>query len=192
MVSRAKLPLIMLFSLIIGVILIYLVGTKFLVDTSTIEISLEATSTLGGVGKQKQVNFPAPYFSLPDLSGEVKKLTDYKDKTVILYFWTTWNQSSRDQLTILNSYYTKVSNDPSVGFLAVNSQEDKSVVSNYIRRGGYTIPVVLDEKGDMGELYRISLLPAIFIIGTDGRVKDTYIGVLNEEAIREMVSKVAF
>lgn len=33
---------------------------------------------------------PAPAISLPDLSGNVVKLADFRGKVVMLFFWATW------------------------------------------------------------------------------------------------------
>jgi cytochrome oxidase Cu insertion factor (SCO1/SenC/PrrC family) len=33
---------------------------------------------------------PAPDFSLPDVGGGTRALSDYRGKVVLLFFWTTW------------------------------------------------------------------------------------------------------
>jgi cytochrome oxidase Cu insertion factor (SCO1/SenC/PrrC family) len=33
---------------------------------------------------------PAPGFSLPDLDGKVRSLSDVRGKVVLLFFWATW------------------------------------------------------------------------------------------------------
>ena len=33
---------------------------------------------------------PAPGFSLPDLEGKPRSLTDLSGKVVLVFFWTTW------------------------------------------------------------------------------------------------------
>jgi hypothetical protein len=33
---------------------------------------------------------PAPAFELPDLAGNVHRLSDLRGKVVMLFFWTTW------------------------------------------------------------------------------------------------------
>ena len=167
---------------ILGVVFIYFAGSRFLIDQPANELILEATSTQNiKINGQRAVDYPAPNFTLFDLNGEEKKLSDYKGKAIILNFWTTWSPISQDQTAILDSYYKKVKDDQNLAFLAINSQEDKSVISGFIRRGEYSLPVWLDEKGEAGELYKISILPITFFIDKNGRVKDVYIGVLSEE-----------
>ena len=137
------------------------------------------------------LEYPAPDFTLLDMAGKEKKLSDNKGKVVVLNFWTTWNPAARDQFVIFNSYYGSVNNNPDVILLAVNSQEDKSVVDNFVRRGGYGLPVLLDEKGVVGELYRISILPITYFISKNGQVKEIYIGILNAEDLKEKVTKLS-
>ncbi|RPH74338.1 MAG: hypothetical protein EHM88_22955 [Candidatus Rokuibacteriota bacterium] len=33
---------------------------------------------------------PAPEFSLPDLDGRPVKLSDFRGKVVLLFYWATW------------------------------------------------------------------------------------------------------
>lgn len=186
--------IIIVFSIILGFSLIYFVGSKFLTNQpSQQDITLLDPEDSGEVAKREgqTLDYPAPDFSLPDITGKEQKLSANKGRAVVLSFWTTWNPVAQDQFVILDSYYKDIKDNQDVALLAVNSQEDRSVVANFLRRGNYNLPVLLDEKGMAGELYKISILPITYFISKDGRVKEIYIGILKAEDLKDKVAKLS-
>lgn len=182
--------------MLLGVFLIYFAGARFLA-APTREISFaefgqyQTATTTAPAGAVRALNYPAPSFELPDLQNKKIKLSDFLKKAVVLVFWTAWNPAARDQIAILESYYQKNKDRGDLAMIAVNSQENKSVVSSFLKRGEYQLPVLLDEEGKTGEAYNINILPAFYFIGKDGRVKDEYIGVLNENELEERAAKLS-
>lgn len=183
--KNLKVWLIMLLVLIIGSVLIYFIASRFLIKAPP-EITIEAEEVL----EIPKINYPMLDFELPDIEGEKVKLSDYQDKIIILSFWTTWNPAAQDQIVILESYHREIKDKEDVILLTINNQEDKSIVSNFIRRGEYILPVLLDQDGEVGELYGINTLPATFFIDKEGKVKEIYIGILNREEIEDKVKKL--
>lgn len=45
---------------------------------------------LKALGFEPQTVRPAPNFTLPDLNGGNKKLSDWRGKPVLIIFWATW------------------------------------------------------------------------------------------------------
>lgn len=183
--KNLKLWLIMFLILIVGLVLIYLTASQFFTKKPK-EIAFESEEA----EEIPEIDYLALNFELPNIKGERVKFNDYQDKIIILNFWTTWNSAAQDQFAILESYYQEIKDKEDVVLLTINSQEDKSVVSNFIRRGEYILPVLLDQDGEISELYKINSLPATFFINKQGRVKETYIGILNKEEINNKVEKL--
>lgn len=176
--------LIIFLIFIIGIILIYFIASQFFKTSEEITFESEEVEEVG------QMGYLAPHFTLLNLEGEEIRTSDYKDKIIILNFWTTWNLVAKDQLVILESYYQEIKDNKDIVLLTINNQEDKSVVSSFIRRGEYVLPVLLDENGKIGQLYKISTLPATYFINQEGKVKEIYIGVLNQEEIKKKVERL--
>ncbi|MDO8264960.1 MAG: TlpA disulfide reductase family protein [Candidatus Parcubacteria bacterium] len=186
--KKIRIILIIILILIIGAVLIYFIAAGFFSGSSEkITFGISETEE---IPENKIIDYISPDFELPDIEGKKIKLGDYKGKNIILTFWTTWNPAAQDQIAVLERYYQRIKNEKDVLLLTINNQEDKSVVSGFIRRGEYTLPVLLDSNGKVGELYKISALPATYFINQEGRVKEIYIGVLNEEEIKNKVGQL--
>lgn len=184
--KNIKLWLIALLILIIGPVLIYLTASQFLIKGLSEEIVLGFQE----ISEIPETDYSRPDFELADIKGERIKLGAHQNKIIIIAFWTTWNPASQDQIVILESYYQEIKDKEDIVLLTINNQEDKTVVSNFISRGEYVLPVLLDQDGEIGELYKINILPTTFFINKEGRVKETYIGILNKEQIKNKVEKL--
>jgi len=183
-----KKSLITFLIFIIGVFLIYFIVSQFFEKISSEEVTFETEKE--EMTKDQKIDYSAPVFELSNIEGEKVKLSDYIDKMIVLTFWTTWNSAAQDQLVILESYYQEIKDSEDVVLITINNQEDKNVVSNFIRRGEYILPVLLDEDGAVGELYGIGVLPATYFINQERKVKEVYIGILNKEEIRDKVGRL--
>jgi len=174
-----------------GVALIYFTALHFLPKTPPREISLEVEKEeIGEAAVVTKKEYPAPDFELLNVRGETVKLKTFKNKIIVLTFWTSWNPAAQDQVVILENYFQEIKSSQDIVLLTINNMEDKSIVLNFIRRGEYSLPVLLDEEGKVGELYGITTLPATFFINKDGKIKEIYIGVLNKEEIKDRVGKL--
>jgi peroxiredoxin len=174
--------------LIAGTVLIYLAVSQFFKKEPKEEITIgPGEETLKEISEIKKADYLAPDFELLNIQEEKVKLSDFENKIIVLTFWTTWNPAAQDQIAILESYFQEIKESKDIVLLTINNLEDKSIVSNFIKRGDYVLKVLLDEKGEVGESYKISALPATYFINQEGKVKETYIGILSKEEIKNRV-----
>ena len=150
---------------------------------------------------------PAPEFELPIVSGEKRPdLYVFQDRVLdgrptVLVFWASWHQDSVDQLKILLETIAI----PDVGatsgvaepfeIIAVDLQEDKSRVVDFITRLGLVITrpslvYLVDETGEVGELYNVRTLPTTYFIDGQGVIQDIFVGVLNKNMLEERINKL--
>jgi len=177
---------LIVFVVIAGLIILLNITGKFFVTElvqNVILLGAEEKTALQPAGGKR-----APYFNLPDLSGRRVASSDALTKPMVLLFWTTWNNASVDQLAVLDTYVNKQESLPFAVF-TVNSQEDAATVKNFIRRGEYRLPVLLDERGALTEQYQARTLPATYFIGADGFIKDVVVGVMSEQELTVRVKK---
>lgn len=176
--------------IIIGIVaaiflILRLVGGIFIKEI-THEVSPQAYEDKNIIA---DLNKEAPFFELPDIYGNKIKVSDFLGSPLIVVFWTTWNSQAADQIKILDDYLFKNKNGL-FKIITINSQEDKSAVSGFIKRGGYQIQVLLDERGAVSELYRARSLPTSYFLDKNGVIQDIFIGVLNEKMLVDKSEKI--
>ena len=70
---------------------------------------------------------------------------------------------------------------------AVDLEESKEQVQPVKEKLIPDVPVLLDEKGDVGKLFGVGGIPQTVVIGKDGKVKKVFIGSGNESRIKSTV-----
>jgi len=131
--------------------------------------------------ENKVLNQKIPFFDLSGLDQNRVRLSEYINKPFVVVFWASWNVESVNQLKILSAYNSSLKKeDKLVPVLFVNSQEELNAVKSFVRRGGYDIKTVIDEKGEFTQNLNIKSLPTTFYVDRDGIVREVYAGVLSE------------
>ncbi len=111
----------------------------------------------------------APPFTLQDMSGREVSLDDYKGEIVIVDFWATWCGPCRMTMPMLDDIQEEYAGKMSV--LAVNLQEPKGVVREYILEHGLNSKVLLDEDGSVGRQYGAAAIPLQLLIDQNGIIR---------------------
>src|SRR5206468_12668974 len=79
---------------------------------------------------------PAPDFLLPDLNGQVVRLSQLKGKVVLLNVWTTWCPPCRKEMPTMETLYQRLKSADFL-MLAVSQDVDgRNTVVPYLREGG--------------------------------------------------------
>jgi cytochrome c biogenesis protein CcmG/thiol:disulfide interchange protein DsbE len=113
------------------------------------------------------VGSDAPDFALKDAEGKEHKLADYKGKVVFLDFWATWCPPCREAMPSVQKLHDHFKDKP-VAVFGVN-MNDRADPVKYMKDKGFTYGCLL--KGEkIANNYRVSGIPAFFIIGTDGKI----------------------
>ena len=183
--SRLKWGLIAIGVTGIGIVLLSVAGRLFIQEVVQ-EITIEETArTDFGI----EIGTTAPHWELPDLAGNSVPLEDFLGEPLVLTFWTTWNSMAVDQVSIFDMYLARFGSQLFT-IVAVNNQEDESVVANFVRRGGYSVRVLLDETGEIGEIYNAKHLPVTYFLDRDGIIRNVFVGVLSEEMLVERAKAI--
>jgi peroxiredoxin len=142
----------------------------------------------GGTSQPVAESSPAPDFTTTDLDGNAVSLSDYRGSPVVLNAWATWCGPCRMEMPDLEKLYQEYK-DQDVIVLAVNMGEPQNRVAGFIKDGGYTFPVLLDESmSAVGRPYRISSIPATFFIDREGKLASIRVGAMN---LAEMERRLA-
>jgi len=146
--------------------------TPLVSNSSEPEVSVSAPVT--GVAKDAL----APDFTLQSLSGKEVKLSDFKGHVVLLNFWATWCAPCRLEMPAIQARFDQLS--PDLAVLAVNNNETKQVVSEYVQELGLTFDPLLDPGAKIQGLYQIIGYPSTFFINPEGQIQEIHIGIMTE------------
>jgi thiol-disulfide isomerase/thioredoxin len=121
------------------------------------------------VGKQ------ADDFTLEMLNGKKFRLSEHKDKVVVLDFWATWCVPCVRAFPQLVAATSKYPED--VLFIAVNQQENASTIREFLKAQDLKAEVALDREGEIGRLYQVDGIPQTVVIGRGGKIEKVALGV---------------
>ncbi len=108
-------------------------------------------------------------FTLQDLSGNSVSLSDFKDKPIILFFWTTWCPNCRREIFRLNQEYKSLRSE-GVELLAIDIGESKSRIESFTKNYSIEYPVFLDSDSSVAYKYGILGVPTIILINKEGNI----------------------
>ncbi|HEX8876717.1 MAG TPA: redoxin domain-containing protein [Phycisphaerales bacterium] len=111
----------------------------------------------------------APAFELKDFEGKSVKLTDFKDRVVVLYFWGTGSEQARDAAPAVQRVFSKY-RGKDVAVLGLNTEPNPTAdPQKFARDNGLGFPSVVKAETIAG-LYRLKSWPTFYVLGKDGKV----------------------
>jgi len=117
---------------------------------------------------EKMVGKKAPDFTLADLDGKPVKLSDYKGKVVLLFFWASWCPTSTDEFRSLNKLYLAYK-ERGLVVLAVSSDKTIAAAKEFAAKNRVEFPVLHDEGLSVSKkLYKAYMIPMTFVIDKNG------------------------
>jgi thiol-disulfide isomerase/thioredoxin len=134
-----------------------------------------------------EIGRPAPAFKLGDLSGRQVSLDQFKGKAVLLDFWATWCGPCRITMPLLENLQKEYPD--TLVLLAINLQESRAEVQDYVRQQKLHSTVLLDEQGAVGSAYGAEAIPMQVLIDKTGIVRTITTG-FSAKRLRAEIEKL--
>ncbi len=116
----------------------------------------------------------APSWTLASIEGGEVSLSDFEGQTVVLNFWATWCGPCRMEIPEFREFVTKYPDTPLVG-IAVDGT--RSQLKQFAQQNNMNYPILMADVS-VQQQYNVSTLPMTVIVGPDGKIMDTHIGVM--------------
>jgi peroxiredoxin len=129
-----------------------------------------------------QLNEPAPDFELPDLNGNLQRLSDYRGKIVIVNFWSC--ECPHSERTDRSTMACLVQWGGEVEMLSIASNRSESISSVAEAANARRLPrVLIDAEHIVADLYEAVSTPQVFVVDRDGILR--YHGAVNDVTFRQ-------
>lgn len=136
-------------------------------------------------GKKTEKNPPAPPFdfSLPDLSGKVHSLKEFRGKVVFLNFWATWCPACKEDIATLEILNREYKNS---GLEIIGISLDKKglgEVDSFVQQMKIPYTVLLGDESVIKSYGGLKGVPTSFLLDKEGRIIKKYSGQINHEVV---------
>jgi thiol-disulfide isomerase/thioredoxin len=134
----------------------------------------------------------APAFSLRRVDGKPGEVSlgSLRGKVVLLDFWATWCAPCLHMLPTLHRLHQRWQ-PQGVEFVGINSDGatvTPEEVTALLRTNPAPYPMVIDQDGEVGSLYKVVALPHMVLVDREGSIVKTFWGVTSETELSQALA----
>jgi peroxiredoxin len=134
-----------------------------------------------------------PDAELPGLDGQLRRLSDFDGRPLLINFWATWCPPCIEELPLLDALHAGQGAE-GLQVLAI-AVDDPEQVRAFLAELPVQMPVLLAEPGvvDLSTTFgnARSVLPYSVLIDAEGRIAKRHFGAFNENSLRAWVDGYA-
>jgi thiol-disulfide isomerase/thioredoxin len=110
----------------------------------------------------------APPLQATDLKGKLWRMSDLRDRVVLINFWATWCEPCRAEMPTLQQLAEFYGEDKLV-VLAINFKESVRKITQYVQSSGLSLNVLPDVQGELTKQWGVSVFPTTIVIDGQGK-----------------------
>ena len=184
---------------LVGGLVILGVGV-WMVVSNLVPLVRNDESSASGTAKDAVAASKAPSkaekdFTLPDVDGNPVSLSDFAGRNVYIKFWGTWCPTCMQGMDALVAYSDARREAGDIEVVTIVLPDRYGEMSadafrQWCRSQGYNFRVLLDETGDVAELYGVRGFPTNVFVDRNGRVAYSMAGSMSEDLLSEVWAQV--
>lgn len=132
----------------------------------------------------------APYFQLRNIHGHNISRSDFKDKYLLIHFWASWDQQSRDSNIMLRQIYKKEQKNKTFALLGISLDIDKDAWKEAIKKDTLNWEQTCDFSGwetGIAKQFAVQSLPTNILLNPYGRIEGKN---LSKEDIEKKIKEI--
>lgn len=146
----------------------------------------------GGCSKEEvgRIGQSPQDFTLEELHERRRvSLSDYRGKNVFIFFWTEGCVFCQtNNIVIVNDIFLK-GKMTGLEVFSINIAEPRGDVAEFVQQKGLIFPTLMDKDASVTRrIFGVYVVPTLFIIDTNGVIKDKAYGYLSEKGLWDFVN----
>jgi peroxiredoxin len=134
------------------------------------------------------IDQPAPDFKLPDLNGNTVALSSMRGKVVLLDFWSSSCGPCVREMPMIEDLGEAHKADLILWGVSFD-QPDRD--KKWLLQHQQTLPTLSDADYAVSELYKVPAIPALVLIGMDGKVKNYWQGEVSKPDLEAAIQQAS-
>jgi thiol-disulfide isomerase/thioredoxin len=131
----------------------------------------------------------APPLPTKALQPPAVNLADLRGKPALVDFFASWCDPCAEEAPTLRKLSQDLGGKATI--VAVDWDDAGDSARAFVRKHGWTFPVLADTSGTAGENYGVTALPTSFVLDPQGEIVDTFRGPQSEARLRQALLEAA-
>ncbi|MDP3876236.1 MAG: TlpA disulfide reductase family protein [Methylobacter sp.] len=133
---------------------------------------------------------PLPEFSLPDLSGHQRHISEWRGKVLVINFWATWCPPCRKEIPDFIALQQRYG-DQGVQFIGIALEDQKPVIE-YLAEHPINYPILLGGNNGIALARqlgnRVDAVPYTLVVDKQGQIIHRHPGEFDKEQLADMIT----